>query len=95
MVQWLVEHGTPINVRTPNGNTALHLCGTIDDLKTAEYLVTTAGCSLKEKNKAGHTPLMVAALSGALDVVKFLYPLSLKFKHKDKLGLSPMLLATR
>ena len=70
----LVEKGSKIRQADRDGLTAAHVAATHDNLKILETLESTSDerLGLMSRAKDGQTPLLCAAHSGSLEVVKFI-----------------------
>ncbi len=88
----LIAHGAKPNARDDMGNTALHeICA---DVTSAQGVLLDCVKALLERGAAidsvdnyGHTPLMMAAQAGHLDVYAFLVAHGANIHRKDKEGL--------
>ena len=65
-----VEHGVPVDARSPSGWTPLMAVANKGHLELVQYLVAK-GADVEAKNQHGWTPLLWATLKGATDVVRF------------------------
>uniref|UniRef100_A0A914CHA7 Uncharacterized protein n=1 Tax=Acrobeloides nanus TaxID=290746 RepID=A0A914CHA7_9BILA len=70
VVQWLVEHGADVNVKSNNGETVLHSAAQWGSLAVVQWLVEH-GADVNVKSNDGRTVLHSAA-QGSLDVVQWL-----------------------
>ncbi|XP_072309598.1 KN motif and ankyrin repeat domains 1-like [Eucyclogobius newberryi] len=52
-----------INMTDSNGNTALHYCVSYSNFGVVKKLLNTDVCAVNHQNKAGYTPIMLAALA--------------------------------
>uniref|UniRef100_A0AAV2IXQ4 Uncharacterized protein n=1 Tax=Knipowitschia caucasica TaxID=637954 RepID=A0AAV2IXQ4_KNICA len=52
-----------VNMTDGNGNTALHYCVSHSNFSVVRRLLNTNVCSVNQQNKAGYTPIMLAALA--------------------------------
>lgn len=82
-----LERGLSPNALSEQGQTALFLAIREDSPRVAELLLAWPGTDLNLQNKAGETPLMIAALRGNLDLVKRLLALGVP-AHQE--GWSPI-----
>jgi len=62
-VQSLLQHKANVNTPQIDGTTALHWAVRADDLGTAELLIR-AGANVSAANRAGATPMLLAAING-------------------------------
>lgn len=77
-----LERGLSPNLLGEQGQTALFLAIRDDSPRVQEVLLNWPGIDLNLPNKAGETPLMIAALRGNLDMVKRLLALGAAV-HKE------------
>ena len=56
----LIDRGADVNVRSPHGNSALHLAATYDIDAECVRILIDAGADLNARNNAGQRPLDVA-----------------------------------
>ncbi|XP_055009758.1 KN motif and ankyrin repeat domain-containing protein 1-like [Boleophthalmus pectinirostris] len=52
-----------VNMADSNGNTALHYCVSYSNFGVVKKLLKTDVCNVNQQNKAGYTPIMLAALA--------------------------------
>uniref|UniRef100_A0A3B4AVR3 Uncharacterized protein n=1 Tax=Periophthalmus magnuspinnatus TaxID=409849 RepID=A0A3B4AVR3_9GOBI len=67
-----------VNMADSNGNTALHYCVSYSNFGVVKKLLNTDVCNVNQQNKAGYTPIMLAALASVtspehMSVVKELF----------------------
>uniref|UniRef100_A0A8C6UDJ6 KN motif and ankyrin repeat domains 1b n=1 Tax=Neogobius melanostomus TaxID=47308 RepID=A0A8C6UDJ6_9GOBI len=67
-----------VNMTDSNGNTALHYCVSHSNFCDVKKLLSMDGCDVNQQNKAGYTPIMLAALAAVsspehMTVVKELF----------------------
>ncbi|KAK7895869.1 hypothetical protein WMY93_021194 [Mugilogobius chulae] len=67
-----------VNMADNNGNTALHYCVSYSNFGVVKKLLNTDICNVNQQNKAGYTPIMLAALAAVacpehMSVVKELF----------------------
>src|SRR5580693_1827318 len=62
-VRSLLQRKADVNAPQIDGTTALHWAVRLDDLETAELLIR-AGANVSAANRAGATPMQLAALNG-------------------------------
>ena len=84
IVQWLLSLGADVSPATDNGFTPLHGAVT-KDLATAKVLYE-AGADINARSKTGSTLLHEAALTGPLQVIKWLISLGLDLNVIDSDG---------
>src|SRR5216117_4552909 len=63
-VRSLLQKKADVNAAQTDGTTALHWAVRLDDLETADLLIR-AGAHVMAANRAGATPLQLAALNGS------------------------------
>ena len=73
--------GADPNVRLANGNTALHEAVAVPAPRIAQVLLRQPGVDLDARNKAGETPLMLAALRGQVELAKALIAAKAAINH--------------
>ena len=87
MAYFLLRHGAkPDTLRTPAGRTALHVAAAYYACEPLCAALLDAGADINARTKDGATPLMLAALSAKLRLIKFLISRSADPKLKDKAG---------
>ena len=91
MVQILLEFGADINKQNGLGNTALYLAAENDNLVLVEFLVKEKGAQIdgdepgdKSGDKPGVTPIMIAAIKGHTEIVRFLMQADASLKNRDE-----------
>ena len=91
MVQILLDFGADINKQNSLGNTALYLAAENDNLVLVEFLVTEKGAQIdgdepgdKPGDKPGVTPIMIAAIKGHTEIVRFLMQADASLKNRDE-----------
>src|SRR6185295_18643729 len=70
-LRFLLQRKADVNVPQIDGTTALHWAVRLDDLETVELLVR-AGANVSAANRAGATPMQLAALNGNAAIVETL-----------------------
>jgi ankyrin repeat protein len=85
IVSLLLKHGAQVDSRRYDGQSALHLSVSMDDLATARVLVD-AGANVNLRDKHGRTPVYYAR---GLDVAKLLVESGAKLDNTDRIGVSP------
>src|SRR3954465_13100028 len=73
--------------------TPLHLASVAGSREVATWLLDQGATVDAATTEQGHTPLIIAAGSGRIDIVKLLLERSAKINHKDSAGLTPLLWA--
>jgi ankyrin repeat protein len=76
-----------------NSVTLLHLASQSGSREVADWLVVNGARVDAVTTAQGHTPLIVAAGCGHLEIVKLLLEHSAEIDHKDSAGLTPLLWA--
>lgn len=91
-VEWLVNKGANLNLKTNRGTTALHTVCTPSSVKgTSNYyaiakVLVNAGADVNAKDNSGKTPLHRASQCGPKDIVKLLLDNGADKKIKDYEG---------
>src|SRR5207245_1695169 len=70
-VRTLIQQKVDVNAPQPDGTTALHWAVRWDDLETASALIQ-AGANAKAPNRAGATPMFLAAVNGSGSMIELL-----------------------
>jgi ankyrin repeat protein len=87
MALFLLKHGAkPDTLRTPAGRTALHMAAAYYGCETLCQALLNAGADINARTKDGATPLMLAALSAKLRLVKMLVEKGADINLKDNKG---------
>ncbi|KAI9773188.1 MAG: hypothetical protein M1840_008309 [Geoglossum simile] len=68
MARWLLLHGTPVNTEDSVGRSALHYCKT----ETNVNILIDAGANINYTDKAGFSPVHLAALAGSEELTRVL-----------------------
>ena len=87
MVQILLDFGADINKQNSLGNTALYLAAENDNLVLVEFLVKEKGAQIdgdEPGDKPGVTPIMIAAIKGHTEIVRFLMQADASLKNRDE-----------
>ena len=87
LLQFLVEHGADVHIRSKDGSSALLYASEAGHLAIVEFLVSR-GAEINGQDKLGHTALMCAAYGGFLDIVKFLIEKGADINQQDSVSLS-------
>ena len=85
VVQYLVDHGADIHIRTKFENTALMGASLFGHLGIVKYLVSR-GANVNDQNAGGETALMRAAGQRHLGVVKYLLQHGADVNVQDRFG---------
>lgn len=87
LAYFLMRQGAkPDTLRSPAGRTALHIAAAYYACEPLCAALLEAGADINARTNDGATPLMLAALSAKLRLVKFLISKGADPKHKDKAG---------
>ncbi len=87
MALFLLHNGAkPDTLRTPAGRTALHVAAAYYGCELLCGAILDAGADINARTNDGTTPLMLAAKSAKLRLVKFLIDKGADIKLKDKAG---------
>jgi ankyrin repeat protein len=87
MAFFLLRYGAkPDTFRSPAGRSALHIAAAYYACEPLCEALLKAGAHINARTKDGATPLMLAALSAKLRLVKFLIEHGANVKAKDKKG---------
>ncbi len=70
LIATLIKQGFDANVRDPNGEHALHLASRENAGKAVAALLRWDKIDVEPRNKVDESPLMLAALSGQIEMVK-------------------------
>ncbi|MBR4748287.1 MAG: ankyrin repeat domain-containing protein [Abditibacteriota bacterium] len=86
VVSWLLEHGADPRHKTMNGDTALHYAALADNEALFKQIIPLTAGYANLQDKDGVTPLMYAAMTGNMPVVRALLALGAKPDARDAEG---------
>jgi ankyrin repeat protein len=93
-VRTLLQQKADVNGMQPDGATALHWSVYRDDLQTADLLIA-AGANVTIANRAGVTPLALAARYGNAPMIERLLAAGANANEEGPSGETPLMLAAR
>jgi ankyrin repeat protein len=91
-VNFLIERGANVNIRTSKMNTALHFAA-INNSKRFIKLLLDKGASVNVRGDSGNTPLHKAARLGNLRATKVLVERGAALEETDEWGCTPLVVA--
>ena len=89
VTDFLIEKGADIGGRNSSGFTALHAIAYVGDVETAIKLLSKGANIDDQENKAGVTPLSVAAEEGHVNVVRALIEHGADLEAGERNGYTP------
>lgn len=92
MVSYLLANGADPNIRNNDGDTALKMAVSGNNVETIKLLIDK-GANVEITDKEGNTPLMLAAANGRLEAVSQLLAGGADLGKTDKKGLTALQLA--
>ncbi len=90
VVDLLIERGADIRARNSGGFTALHAAAYVGDADTASKLLGTGANVNDQENKAGVTPLSVAAEQGHVEMTRVLVEHGADLEAGERNGYTPL-----
>ncbi len=90
VVDLLIEKGADIRARNSGGFTALHAAAYVGDVDTASKLLGKGANVNDQENKAGVTPLSVAAEEGHVGMVRVLVEHGADLEAGERNGYTPL-----
>ena len=94
IVQWLVDNGAATSIKdTPHGRTALHWAARLGCVGALQVLLRHGDAEVNVRDKAGRTPLHLAALGGSDECVELLIDNGASVDAQDARGMTALFLA--